>query len=363
VAVVAPDSTAVAVAEDPAVVAVAADSAAVAAAVAVDPCPPFSAEKNSMKCKHTIQALAAALLLVTAPVGHAAPPPVAAQKVAQPSFATPEDAANALAEAVRAEDVPALVAVLGPASRNWLSSGDPVADRADWRKFLDAYDHKATIIPEASGRAILLVGDGDWPFPAPLVRKGERWVFDSAAGQEEIINRRIGRNELGAIQTLRAVVDAQREYAVMDLDGNGWNDYAKRFLSSEGKRDGLFWPVEEGEKPSPLGPLVGAAALEGYFGKANAGPQPAAYHGYRYRLLTAQGKDAPGGAYSYLVGDRMLGGFAVVAYPAKYGISGVMTFIVNHDGTVYQKDLGKGTEKSALKMSAFNPDASWRKVE
>ena len=316
-----------------------------------------------MNCKNTMQTLAVALMLAMAPVGHSAQPQASTQKVTQPSFATPEDAAKALADAVRAEDVPALVAVLGPASRNWLSSGDPVADRADWRKFLAAYDHKVTVITEAGGRAILLIGESDWPFPAPLVRKGERWVFDAAAGQEEIINRRIGRNELDTIQTLRAVVDAQRDYATMDLDGNGWNDYAKRFISSEGKRDGLFWPVEADQKPSPLGPLVGAAAREGYSEKANYAQLQSAYHGYRYRLLSAQGKNAPGGAYSYLLGDRMLGGFAVVAYPAKYGVSGVMTFIVNHDGTVYEKDLGKATETSALKMSTFNPDASWRKVE
>ncbi|MEF8767617.1 MAG: DUF2950 domain-containing protein [Candidatus Accumulibacter phosphatis] len=315
-----------------------------------------------MNFKNMMQALAVALLLATSPVINAAPPVPAMQKLAQQSFAKPEDAARALAEAVRAEDVNALLAVLGPASRSWLASGDAVADRQDWAKFLAAYDRKNSISLVSDGRAVVLVGEDNWPFPAPLLRQRDRWVFDAAAGREEIINRRIGRNELNTIQTLLAIVDAQREYAVDDLDGNGSNDYARRFVSSEGKRDGLFWPVEANEQPSPLGPLVGAATREGYVRKAGNG-QPTAYHGYRYRMLTAQGKDAPGGAYDYLLNDQLIGGFAVIAYPAKYGISGVMTFIVNHDGTVFQKNLGKTTETAALRMSRFNPDKSWKKAE
>ncbi len=339
-----------------------ADSKVVAVLVAAElPCP-LSAEKYTMNFKHTMKTIAIALLLATAPAINAAQPAATKQQIVQQRFATPEDADRALAEAVRAEDVNALLAVVGPAARRWLASGDAVADHADWRKFLAAYDRKNSISALAGGRALLLVGDDDWPFPAPLIRKGNRWVFDAAAGGEEIINRRIGRNELDAIQTLLAIVDAEREYAVNDLDGNGSNDYARRFIASEGTRDGLFWPVEANQQPSPLGPLVGAAAREGYVSKAGSG-QPTAYHGYRYRMLTEQGKDAPCGAYSYLVNDQLIGGFAVVAYPAKYGVSGVMTFIVNHDGTVYQKNLGKTTEATALKMIRFNPDASWKKAE
>lgn len=319
----------------------------------------FCGEKI-MKLKNTMKALAAALLITMAPAINAAPPAPTAQTVVHKSFASPEDAARALADAVRAQDAKLLLTVVGPASRSWLSSGDEIADREIWRKFLVEYDRKHSISQVADGRAILLIGDGDWPFPAPLVRQGDGWIFDSAAGREEVINRRVGRNELDAIQTLLAIVDAQREYAAADPDGNGSADYARRFVSSEGTRDGLFWPVEAGEPPSPLGPLVGAATREGY-GQKGGQPQP--YHGYRYRMLTAQGKDAPGGAYSYLVRDRLMGGFAVVAYPAKYGISGVMTFIVNHDGTVYQKNLGKATEAEAVRMRSFNPDASWKKVE
>jgi hypothetical protein len=237
---------------------VVASVAAAAAVVAEQSCPPLSAEKNTMNFKNMMQALAVALLLATSPVINAAPPVPAMQKLAQQSFAKPEDAARALAEAVRAEDVNALLAVLGPASRSWLASGDAVADRQDWAKFLAAYDRKNSISLVSDGRAVVLVGEDNWPFPAPLLRQRDRWVFDAAAGREEIINRRIGRNELNTIQTLLAIVDAQREYAVDDLDGNGSNDYARRFVSSEGKRDGLFWPVEANEQPSPLGPLVGA---------------------------------------------------------------------------------------------------------
>ena len=351
------------VAADIAAEAVVAASAVVAAVVAEQVRPPLSAEKNTMNFKNMMQVLALALLLVTAPMIHAAEPVPATQKPARHSFfANPEDAARALAEAVRAKDVNALLAVLGSASRSWLASGDAVADRQDWEKFLAAYDRKHSISLASDGRAVVLVGEDDWPFPAPLVRRGDRWFFDAAAGREEIINRRIGRNELDTIQTLLAIVDAQREYAADDLDGNGSNDFARRFVSSEGTRDGLFWPVEADQRPSPLGPLVGAATREGYVAKT-AGVQPTAYHGYRYRMLTAQGKDAPGGAYDYLVNDKLIGGFAVVAYPAKYGISGVMTFIVNHDGTVFQKNLGKNTETAALGMSRFNPDKSWQKAE
>lgn len=343
-----------------AVVASAAADAAVAVAVAASLNRfPFSPEKNTMKFMYMMKTLAMAVLITMAPAIDAAQPSPATRSVAQQGYATPEDAASALAEAVRAQDRQALLAVVGPASRSWLASGDPVADRAEWQRFLAAYDRKHAISPLSDGRAVLLVGDDDWSFPAPLVRKGERWFFDAAAGREEILNRRIGRNELDTIQTLLAVVDAQREYAAKDLDGNGWNDYARRFVSSEGARDGLFWPVEADQPPSPLGPLLAAATREGYYG----GGQPQPYHGYRYRMLTGQGRDAPGGAYGYLLDDRMIGGFAVVAYPAKYGVSGVMTFIVNHDGRVFQKNLGKNTEAAVARLRTFNPDASWAAIE
>jgi hypothetical protein len=329
-----------------------------------------------MNLKHTMKTLAAALLIAAAPAIDAAPPQQhapARQQVVQKTFATPEDAARALADAVRADDVGALLAAVGPASRSWLFSGDRVADRNDWESFLAAFERKKSISQQSDGRAFLLLDDGGWPFPAPLVRRGQGWAFDAEAGRNEMINRRVGGNELYTIQTLLAIVDAQREYVADDPDGNGFNDYARRFVSSTGKRDGLYWPVAAGEPPSPLGPLVGAAARAGYGtkgtgtkgtpGTKTGGGQPAAYHGYRYRLLSRQGGDAPGGRFDYRVGERMIGGFAVVAYPAKYGVSGVMSFIVNHDGVVFEKDLGQASAAVALEMREFNPDASWKKAE
>jgi hypothetical protein len=319
-----------------------------------------------MKLKHQIKSIAVALLLVTPPLASATQPAPATQnKVEQKVFATPEDAAKALIEAMHKHDKNKLIVVIGPSSRNWLSSGDEVADRKDMEKFLAAYDRKHSISQQADGKAILLVGEDDWPFPAPMVRKGKGWIFDAVAGGEEIANRRVGRNELDAIQTLLAAVDAQREYAAGDPDKNGYHDYARRFASTKGKKDGLFWPVKAGEPLSPLGPLFAEAAREGYGKKSSTGKKAgksAAYHGYLYRILEAQGKGAPGGAYSYLVGDKMIGGFAIVAYPAKYGVSGVMTFLVNHDGVVYEKDLGKTTEADAVGMRRFNPDPGWKKA-
>ncbi|MDH5263142.1 MAG: DUF2950 domain-containing protein, partial [Betaproteobacteria bacterium] len=244
---------------------------------------------------------------------------------------------------------------------SWLFTGDSVADAADWKKFIAAYDAKNRIAKEGDAKAVLYIGD-DWPFPAPLVAKGGKWSFDAEAGREEVMNRRVGRNELDTIQTMLAVVDAQREYALKDADGNGLADYAARFLSSPGKKDGLYWPAKEGEPPSPLGPVIANAVREGY-GKNLHANRPAPYHGYFYRLLTSQGKDAPGGAYDYLVKGRLMGGFAVVAWPASYGNSGVKTFIVNHDGVVYEKDLGTDTAGVAGKLKAFNPDKSWSKVQ
>ena len=313
-----------------------------------------------MTHKFNIKAIALALLVSSVPVAqsvHAAPAKAA---VVQQRFATPADAAKALADAVRSNDVNALLAVVGPKSRSWLSSGDAVADKEGWEQFLLHYARQHSITETTDGKAFLLVGEDSWPFPAPLVKQSSGWVFDTAAGREEVLNRRVGRNELSAIQTLLAIVDAQREYAAGDLDGNGFNDYASRFVSTPDKRDGLFWPVAANEKLSPLGPLVGAAAREGY--NRQRGEKKVPYHGYFFRMLGAQGKDAPGGAYNYEVNGRKIGGFAVVAYPAKYGSSGVMSFMVNHDGTVYQKNLGKNTEATVLKMRSFNPDSSWVKT-
>jgi predicted outer membrane lipoprotein len=292
----------------------------------------------------------------------AATKPAAAKPVAaQRTFASADEAAAALIEAVRAKDVNALLAVVGPPSETWLFSGDKVADTNDWQRFLAAYDQKHAF-EEKDGKSILTVGNDAWPFPAPIVKRGAKWAFDANAGRDEIVNRRIGRNELDAIQTLLAVVDAQREYAAKDADGNGFADYARRFRSTPGKKDGLYWPDEAGAAQSPLGPLVAVASREGY-GKQVKDDKPSPYHGYFYKIVTSQGKEAPGGAYDYMVGDKLLGGFAVVAWPSSYRASGVTTFIVNHDGVVYEKDLGPQTASIAAAMTRYNPDATWRKAE
>jgi len=288
----------------------------------------------------------------------AAPPARAAAK--QSTYSTPEKAAEALASAIRTKDAKAVYAVVGPPSERWIPSGDPVADRASWARFLELFDRKHAVVMDGDAKATLTAGDDAWPFPAPLVRSGGQWRFDAEAGREEVLKRRIGRNELDTIQTLLAVVDAQREYAAEDSDHNGLHDYAKRIRSSPGKRDGLYWVAKEGEAPSPLGPLIASATAQGY-GASGEGPTP--YHGYLFRLLTAQGPDAPGGAYDYLVRDKLIGGFAVIAWPAKYANSGIMTFIVSHDGVVYQKDLGDATAARAAKVLRFNPDKTWTRTQ
>jgi len=309
-------------------------------------------------------ALAAAFAMdIQSAQAPAAPAAAARVPVKQKTFASAEDAEKALVDAVRASDVDGLLAVVGPGSSPWLFSGDKVADANDWKKFLASYDEKHSLEKQGENKMILNVGKDDWPFPAPIVKSGKHWRFDTEAGREEILKRRVGRNELDTIQTLLAVVDAQREYSRSDADGTGFPDYARRFISSKGKKDGLYWPQEEGKPASPLGPLVADAASEGYAKQPKAGRPTAPFHGYYFRMLTSQGKDAPGGAYDYIVGTRMMGGFGVVAYPASYRVSGVMTFVVNQDGVVYEKDLGAQTAAIAGTMTRFNPDATWRKSE
>ena len=315
--------------------------------------------------KTLVAAMTAASLAVAGGLAYAqaATAPAAAKSAAkQSSFASSEAAAAALADAVRGKDVQKLLAVVGPGSGDWLFSGDQVQDANDWKKFLAAYDEKHSFDDKGT-RAVLQVGKDDWPFPAPLVKKDGKWLFDANAGREEILNRRIGQNELDTMQTLLAVVDAQREYAASDPDRNGFADYARRFVSTPGKKDGLYWATEAGKPESPLGPLVAVAASEGYGQKGAKTQTQQAFHGYYYKLLTSQGKNAAGGAYDYMVGDKLLGGFAIVAWPARYRVSGVTTFIVNHDGVVYEKDLGANGAAVAAAMSRYNPDPSWRKAQ
>ena len=306
-----------------------------------------------------------ALPLTTAVAQAPAAAPKAAAKpapAAQSTFPSPEAAAKALTDAVRSQDVNAVLAVVGPSARSWLLSGDPVSDREGWGRFLAAYDKKNSIARDGDAKATLLVGADDWPFPAPLVQKAGKWSFDTEAGKDEVINRRVGRNELDTIETLKAIVDAQRIYASKDPDGNGFADYAQRFMSSAGKKDGLYWDTKAGEPQSPLGPLIGQASSQGY-SLAGQASKPQPYNGYLYRIITRQGKDAAGGAYDYRVNGRLFGGFAVVAYPATYGNSGVKTFIVNHDGVIYEKDLGASTPSAAAALAVYNPDKTWEKAQ
>jgi Protein of unknown function (DUF2950) len=275
---------------------------------------------------------------------------------AQLSFKTAEEAADALVSAARAGDRKGLVTVLGRDGADIVSSGDPVADASARNRVVEAYDAKHQVVMEGADKAVLIMGREDWPFPIPLVRKDGTWRFDTAAGREEILYRRIGRNELDAIETCLAYVDAQQEYAERGVAGNGV--YAQRIVSRPGKKDGLYWPAQSGTDESPLGELAASAAAEGY----RAGQQRAPYHGYYYKVLTRQGPNAPGGALDYVVRGNMIGGFALVAYPAEYRNSGVMTFLVSHQGNVYEKDLGPDTARIAAGMTAFNPDNSWRRV-
>jgi hypothetical protein len=280
----------------------------------------------------------------------------------QKSFKSPEEAVKALNKAVRGNDTKELLAIFGPSGKELISSGDKVADETGRERFIKAYEEMNKLVNENDTKVILHVGNGDWPFPIPIVKKGECWLFDTMAGREEILNRRIGRNELNAIQVCLAIVDAQREYVLKDRDGDKLLEYAQRFVSKKGEKDGLYWEAKEGEPQSPLGPLMAKAAQEGYTGK-KSGEKRNPYHGYYYKIMKAQGKNAPGGEYDYMVKGKMIGGFAMVAYPAEYGNSGIMTFIVNHDGVVYQKDLGKDTEKMAAAMKKFDPDRTWKKAE
>jgi len=284
----------------------------------------------------------------------------------QKMFKSPDEAVKALIESVKAKDKEKLLAIFGPSGKEIISSGDEVADREMGERFVKAYEEASKVVSKGDSKMVLHVGKNDYPFPIPIVKKGELWFFDTKAGKEEILNRRIGRNELSTIQACLAYVDAQREYARRGQSG-GLMEYAQRFASSPGKKDGLYWETKEGESPSPLGPLVAQAVKEGYKKredeKQGRGQTLIPYHGYYYRILKAQGKNAPGGAYDYVVKGKMIGGFAMVAYPAQYGVSGVMTFIVNHDGIVYEKDLGKETEKLAGAMKKFNPDKTWKKAE
>lgn len=319
----------------------------------------MSANANSQEnvLHHVFRFLALAFVAILA----ASAPYGACAAVVQEGFSTPKAAVKALIDAIKKNDNEALLRVLSADAEDVVDSGDAVRDQQQRENFLSAYERKNSLVEER-GRSVLVIGESNWPFPIPIVKKGNQWFFDASAGREELLNRRIGQNELSTIQTLLAIVDAQREYASQDLNGNGIREYAQSFASNPGEHNGLYWETKEGESPSPLGPLVAAARSYGYEEKQSS-DEPSPYYGYHYRILNAQGKHAAGGAYDYVVNGKMIGGFAVVAFPARYGNSGIMTFVVNHDGVVYQKDLGEDTEKSAEEITAFDPDQTWKKAQ
>lgn len=303
-------------------------------------------------------------LAACAPTAPAGPPPTAATAVpvaapapGQQSFANPMQAVQALVAATRANDRRKLLAIFGADGARLIDSGDPVADRKGRMRFVAAYELEHRIEEKDETQATLVVGRQQWPFPIPLVRRAGGWYFDTGAGEQEILDRRVGRNERHVIEVCRIFVEAENEYADQHHLGFGRHQYAQRFISRPGTRDGLYWPATASEPESPLGPLMARARAEGY-GTAKGAP----YHGYFYKILKAQSANAPGGARNFLTDGRMTRGFALVAFPAKYGDSGVMTFIVNQDGIVYQKDLGPDSAARARAMTRFDPDKSWQIV-
>ena len=284
--------------------------------------------------------------------------PAVVNTVAAKSFSNPDDATKALLEVLASKDNAQLIALFGSQDAELLSSGDDVQDGNNRAEFVALAQEKMRLETSGEDKAILHVGNNDWPFPIQLVKTGEGWQFDAAQGRQEILNRRIGRNELSTVAAMHGYVEAQFEYANLDRDNDGVAEYAQKLRSDPGKFDGLFWEVGEGQPQSPLGPLFAQAKAEGY--KApEATEQSTPFHGYYYRILTQQGAAAPGGKYDYIINGNMLAGFGLVAFPAQYGASGIMTFVVNHQGKVYQKDLGPKTLEAVEKLNEYNPDSTW----
>jgi hypothetical protein len=281
-----------------------------------------------------------------------------AQSQGQQTFATPKEAADALVAAAEHNDTAALLKVLGPGSKDIVESGDPAEDKTGRAQFAERAHIRLKVEPEPGNadRAIVVVGENDWPFPVPLYRHDGRWQFDAGRGRTEVLARRIGRNEMAAIEVVRGYVEAQMAYASHDRNGDGMLQYAQKIVSSPGKKDGLWWPGES----DALVPKAFADAASALYAE---GKKPQPYHGYFFHVLKAQGPEAAGGAMDYVVKGQMMGGFALVAYPAEYGVSGVKTFLVNHRGLVYEKDMGAATASLARAISRFNPDKSWHVVE
>ncbi len=278
---------------------------------------------------------------------------------AQQTFATPDAAVEALMAALKADSDASMLEIFGDEYRHLVVPDDRAAASATRAKIYASMQTLRVLRDVGPDSRVLLIGAEAWPMPIPIVRSGDRWRFASELGEDELINRRIGANELNAIYVLRAFVDAQRAYAAVDRDGDGVRQYAQKLASTPGKRDGLYWTADaaKGEEMSPFGPLIAESAA---YLKGHGAGDP--YRGYRFRILTRQGPHAAGGAYNYLINGRLIGGFAMVAYPAEWGETGVMSFIVNHNGKVFEKDLGKESAALGAKMSAFDPGPGWKAV-
>jgi hypothetical protein len=290
---------------------------------------------------------------------------VFAQDQGQKTFNTPTAAADALAAAAQKDDGQAMLAILGSSDQDLSSSGDKVADKERHQRFAAKYHEMHRFAAIGDGRMILYIGAENWPTPIPLQKSGSQWYFDTASAKQEILYRRIGANELNVMKVCQGIVDGEMDYYGALHDGDSVHQYAQVFRSTTGKQDGLYWKAKAGDPESPIGPLLAQAAMEGYKNHAadNGQDKPLPFHGYIYRLLSRQGADAQGGAKNYVVDGKMTGGFALVAYPAAYKDSGVMTFVVNQDGQIYQKDLGPGTKQIATAMVKYNPDTTWEPVE
>jgi hypothetical protein len=314
--------------------------------------------EKSVFCMLRGMAITAAFLVIVGVV-FAWSMPVAGAAT-QRFFSSPEEALKTLVEAVKAKDMTLLDQIFEPSGQE-LRSGDKVQDAAEFDELAGHLAEKTTLVKESDSKVLLHIGSENWPFPIPIVRKDGQWFFDTEAGKEEILNRRIGENELTAILVCRTYVKAQREYTLKDWDGDGIFAYAQKLRSAPGKRNGLFWRAEPGEAVSPLGELVAKARMEGYKKEKAAFKEetPTPFHGYYFKILTRQGKNAPGGKYNYIANGNMVGGFALVAFPSNWGKSGVMTFIVNQQGKVYQKNIGPNTTKIAREMKLYNPDKTW----
>lgn len=314
---------------------------------------------NLFRCRYGLAAFIAAIIVVTVFSFLAS-----AQDTGQKKFKSPEDAFKSLVKAAKNNDTKELLAILGPEGKDIISSGDEVADRGARKRFVKAAKEAVKFSKLDDETMLPVIGKDERSFPIPIVKSGQEWVFSTEEGKEEIINRRIGRNELYTMRVSLAYVDAQREYASKDRMGDGVLQYAQRFMSQKGKKDGLYWEVAPGEKSSPLGPLVARATKEGDTPRKGEKPSPySPYHGYYFKILKSQGNSAPGGELDYVINGKMVAGFGLVAYPAEYGVSGIMTFTVNQLGIVFEKDLGPKTEEIAKAITKYDPDKTWNKVE